>query len=160
MENYPPTESKDSTESKEFEELEQSEYLGPPFSALVGTSHGVPVVEVRGEVDLATTPRLVEAIGVAGSRLDGRPLLVVDLRGIEFIDAYGVRILLEEARAMEGLGGELRLVVPGIGSVARLFELLEVGRMLNLHHDLDLEPSTDGNSGERASQSRGRRWVG
>lgn len=119
-------------------EPEEFEDPGPPFSALVGTSQGVPVVEVRGEVDLATVPRLLEAIGIAGARLDGRPLLIVDLRAVDFIDAYGVRVLVEEAQAMESLGGELRLVIPEIGSVARLFRLLGVGRIVDVRHDLEL----------------------
>lgn len=132
-------------------EPEEFEDLGPPFSALVGTSQGVPVVEVRGEVDLATVPRLLEAIGIAGARLDGRPLLIVDLRGIELIDAYGVRVLVEEARAMEGLGGELRLLIPEIGSVARLFRLLGVGRIIDVRHDLELsaEEYSERHSGSR-----------
>lgn len=115
------------------------------------------MVEVRGEVDLATVPRLLEAIGIAGARLDGRPLLIVDLRRIELIDAYGVRVLVEEAQAMEGLGGELRLLIPEIGSVARLFRLLGVGRILDVRHDPELsaERSTERypgrNSDEQAS---------
>lgn len=135
-------------------EPEEFEDLGPPFSALIGTSQRVPVVEVRGEVDLATLPRLLEAIGLAGSRLDGRPLLIVDLRAVELIDAYGVRVLVEEARAMEGLGGELRLVIPEIGSVARLFRLLAVGRILDVRHDLELslERSPERHSGRDSDE--------
>lgn len=137
----------------EFKELdtELDEIFGPPFSALVHTSHGAPVVRVRGELDMATVPRLVDAIGVAGSRMNGSPLLIVDLRDIEFIDVTGVRCLVEEALAMEGLGGELRIIIPEIGSVARLFGLLGVERMCRLHHDLGPEPSPNGHSEERAS---------
>lgn len=111
---------------------------GLVFSALVRSDQSVPVVEVRGEIDLATVPRLLEAIGVAGSRMDGRPLLVVDLRETEFLDVTGLRTLLEEARAMRGLGGELRLVVPVDGPVARIFGLLGTERVLDLRHELDL----------------------
>lgn len=135
----------------EFKELDTDldEILGPPFSALVYTSHGAPVVRVRGELDMATVPRLGDAIGVACSRLNGGPVLIVDLRDIEFIDVTGVRSLVEEALAMEGLGGELRLTIPEIGSVSRLFGLLGVERMCRLHHDLGPEPSLNGHPEQR-----------
>lgn len=108
----------------------------PSFSAPVRDDRGVPVVEVYGEVDLATVPELLEAIGVAGARMNGIPLAVVDLRGAEFIDVTGVRNLAEQAQAMRKLGGDLRLVVPREGPVARVFEMLAVERVHELHHDL------------------------
>lgn len=106
------------------------------FSASVGSDGGVPVVEVRGEIDLATVPKLLEAIGIAGSRLDGRPLIFVDLGQVRFIDVYGTRTLVQESQAMHELGGELRLVIPRGGPVARVFELLGVERMVGLHHEV------------------------
>lgn len=120
------------------------------FSALISISHRVPVAEVRGEVDLATVPQLLQAIGIAGSRLDGRPILAVDLRETEFLDVTGVSNLVEQAQAMEGLGGELRLVIPEAGPVARVFGLLGIEEILDLHHELDLKPSTDEHSDEQA----------
>ena len=107
------------------------------FTALVSSSHGGgPVVRVRGEIDLATIPRLLEAIGIAGSRMDGQPLAFVDLRPVRFIDVYGVRKLVEEVRAMRELGGDLRLVIPEEGPVAHVFELLQVEQVLELYHEL------------------------
>lgn len=108
----------------------------PAFSATVHEFRGAPVVEVLGEIDLATTPELLEAIGRAGSRMDGRPILVVDLRAAGFIDASGTRALVEQAHALRELGGELRTVLHEGGPVARVFELLEVGRAQGLYHDL------------------------
>lgn len=96
------------------------------------------MVEVHGEVDLATTSELLESIGRACSRLDGHALVVVDLRNAQFVDVTGVRHLLAEAQAMRELGGELRLVIPERGPVARVFELLGIKQVLELHHDLDL----------------------
>lgn len=99
------------------------------------------MVEVHGEIDLATVPQLLEAIGTAGSRMDGLPIAVVDLRQTDFIDVRGVRTLVEQARAMKKLGGELRLVIPEEGPVGYLFELLGVDRVLDLYHELDLCPN-------------------
>lgn len=94
------------------------------------------MVEITGEIDLVTVPELLEAIGRAGSRMDGLPLLVVDLRAAGFIDAIGTRTLVEQARAMRELGGELRVVIAEEGPVARVFELLEIERAQGLYHDL------------------------
>lgn len=110
----------------------------PAFSAPVYNERGAPVVEVYGEVDLSTTSELLEAIGRAGSRMDGLPIAFVDLRNADFIDVYGVRNLVEQAVGMRQLGGELRLVVPEEGPVARVFELLGIEQVLDLHHELDL----------------------
>lgn len=108
------------------------------FRAPVRREHGVPVIEVYGEVDLATVSELRRVICGAGAPRGESALVVVDLREADFIDVYGVRMLVEEALASSGLGGELRLVVPVEGCVARVFELLEIGRMLDLRHSLDL----------------------
>lgn len=94
------------------------------------------MVKVRGEIDLATIDELLEAIGIAGSRMDGRPMVCVDLRHTRFIDVVGVRSLVAQARAMRGLGGELRFVIPEGGPMAHAFELLEVGQVLELYHEL------------------------
>lgn len=108
------------------------------FRAPVRRESGVSVIEVYGEVDLATVSELRRVICDASAVREGPALTVVDLREADFIDVYGVRMLVEEALASSGLGGELRLVVPAEGCVARVFELLGIGRMLDLRRDLGL----------------------
>lgn len=125
--------------------MKQEPEIDPPqFSATVRAEGDVPVVEVIGELDLATVPQLLDAIGRAGSQLDGQALAVVDLREARFIDAAATRRLIDEAQAMRHLGGELRIVVPEDGPVAHVFELLEVEAALDVHHDLDLSPGRQG----------------
>jgi anti-sigma B factor antagonist len=56
-------------------------------------SSGVAVVQVRGEVDLSTAPVLRAELD---HQLDQRPtMLVLDLTGVTFFGASGVRVLLE-----------------------------------------------------------------
>lgn len=121
------------------EELGEPKIDPPQFSATVRIVGSVPVVEVTGELDLATIPQLLDAIGRAGSQLNGLALAAVDLREARFIDAAATRRLLDEAQAMHLLGGELRLVAPREGPVARVFEWLEVDKYAEVHHDLDLQ---------------------
>lgn len=94
------------------------------------------MVEVGGEIDLATVPELLEAVDEAGSQMDGLAVVVVDLSSARFIDAFGTRALVERAQAMRRLGGELRVVVPEEGLVARVFGILEICRTLSLYHDV------------------------
>lgn len=110
------------------------------FSAPIRSERGVPIVEVRGELDLATVPELLRAIGTAGSRMDDRALMVVDLRNAEFVDAFGAWNLLDQAQAMRELGGELRLVIPEAGLAARVFELLEIEQIFELYYEIPALP--------------------
>jgi anti-anti-sigma factor len=72
-----------------------------------------------GEVDLATTPRLAEAIDdLRGSGFDH---VVLDLRGVTFIDSTGLRLILE----LHGVAGTDSLtfeLIPGPPAVQRIFE--------------------------------------
>jgi anti-sigma B factor antagonist len=63
---------------------------------------------LRGELDLATAPRLVQALAATGDDV------VLDLRDLTFMDSTGVRVLLEAA---EGAGPGLRMILPAGGDV-------------------------------------------
>lgn len=108
----------------------------PSFSAPVRNIRGVPVVEARGELDLSTVPKLMEAIGRAEARKGDRALVVVDLRDLAFIDSTGAYSIVEQVRATRETGGELRVVVPKRGSTGRVFDLLEIDRIIELYYDL------------------------
>ncbi|MET8765679.1 STAS domain-containing protein [Streptomyces sp. NPDC004658] len=69
---------------------------------------GTTVVELRGEIDILTAPSL-------GTRLDdltavGLPDLVVDLRGVSFIDCAGLGVLCRARNRVTERHGRLRLV--------------------------------------------------
>ncbi|MFG2793276.1 STAS domain-containing protein [Streptomyces sp. NPDC048419] len=69
---------------------------------------GFVVVEVVGEIDLATAEFVLEHLDAATGRPS--PDVLVDLRNVEFIDCSGLRVLCRgETRARER-GGRLRLV--------------------------------------------------
>jgi len=66
------------------------------------------VVEVAGEIDLATVAFLLEHLEAATAR--PQPDVLVDLRHVEFFDCSGLRALCRaETRARER-GGRLRIV--------------------------------------------------
>lgn len=68
------------------------------FGATVRWADGAAVVEVRGELDLATAPvladRLDEVVTAAPSRV------VVDLGPLSFMDLRGVKVLAEARAAL------------------------------------------------------------
>jgi anti-anti-sigma factor len=78
----------------------------------------VVVVAPSGEVDLATVGRLRRAL----QEVRGCEVLVLDLRGVLFMDSVGVGLLLEERKRGQAEGFSLRLV-PGSDEVQRLLEM-------------------------------------
>ena len=85
---------------------------------------GGSVVRVRGEVDLATSPALADALaGIAAA--DGP--VVVDLTDVGFLDSSGLSVLLQ-ARERLAAGPGLRLVVtrPALTRVLAVTGLDEV----------------------------------
>lgn len=86
---------------------------------------GRPALSVRGELDLATAPRLAEA---AESQLSQQPQsLVVDLTGTTFLDSSGARQLVRIARRAAAEGVALEVVCPRANRPVRLVvDLLEL----------------------------------
>jgi anti-sigma B factor antagonist len=89
-----------------------------PFEVEVTHPEGATLVSARGELDIATVPMLQPVLG----ELTGP--VVLDLRGVSFIDASGLRLLLlADARARHD-GLDLTLL-PG-AATERLFQLAGV----------------------------------
>jgi anti-anti-sigma factor len=76
-----------------------------------------PMLKIDGEIDLATTDELGAALDRA---LATAPDVVVDLEGVTFIGAAGVRVFITAAAALNG-SGPLRFV-----NARRLAWLLDV----------------------------------
>ena len=84
-----------------------------------------PALSVRGELDLATAPRLAEA---AESQLSQQPQsLVVDLTDTTFLDSSGARELVRIARRAAEGSVALEVVCPRANRPVRLVvDLLEL----------------------------------
>ncbi len=95
---------------------------GPPLRVEVRRHVASSVVEISGEVDLATAPavkKAFEGLFVAGERH-----VIVDLAGLEFIDMSGIHLLEEFANRWAGHHGRLGLRRP-TRTVGRLLALLD-----------------------------------
>ena len=84
---------------------------------------------LRGELDLATVPILMEAVADAPATTRG---LVLDLDGLTFLDAAGIRALLDLARVREG---QLLWLRHPWGEVGRMLELVGLDRLANVRVD-------------------------
>lgn len=86
---------------------------------------GTTVVELSGEIDLSTAPEATRSLDAATQ--GPRPRVVVDLRGVTFMDCRGVTALVRaRVRALES-DGQLGLVItsPFLLRILRLVDLLD-----------------------------------
>src|SRR3954467_8507334 len=83
---------------------------------------GVRLIEVFGELDLATAPRLCAALDIA--RLQRVKRFAVDLTGVDCCASTGLRALLGAAAEVRVARGRLAVCcLPG-GAVSRLFDVV------------------------------------
>jgi anti-anti-sigma factor len=83
------------------------------------------VVAPHGEIDLATVGRVDDAL----ERSEDSPVVVLDLRGVTFMDSAGLGLVVRHCLRAERYGFQFR-VVPGPREVQRLFEMTGVARRL------------------------------
>jgi anti-sigma B factor antagonist len=92
---------------------------------------GAAVLHVSGELDLASAPRLAEAL----TELIADPV-VVDLSECTFLDSAGMAVLLASARALSDSGRSMRVVAPDAG-ILRVLEITGVDTLIAIHPDVE-----------------------
>jgi len=87
---------------------------------------GIPVLEVRGEVDVSTAPELREKLLALAEQ--GSTIAVVDLSEVSFVDSTALGVLVSGVKRLRSSGGDLRLVVtqPRISKVFEITGLTDV----------------------------------
>jgi anti-anti-sigma factor len=94
--------------------------MAPPLEIVAELESPDVRVRLYGEVDLSTVGSLghkLEECAAAGCRR-----IVVDLRGVTFLDCAGVRVVLAADAAAHAGGWEL-VLIEGSAPVQRVFEL-------------------------------------
>lgn len=86
----------------------------------------VPVVTVKGEIDVATAPALRERL--VAHDADPAPVVVVDLTDVTFIDSTALGVLVGAYRRLGDAGSVLRLVV----TEARILKVLEITDLMSV----------------------------
>ena len=116
----------------------------PRIEVDIETDDGLAVITPRGELDVAATPALEDALAKAAETLDLQGI-VIDLSQLEFMDSSGLRVLVLADQRLRGQGVRFALV-PGGEPVHRVFELTRMtDRMTWVDSPGDLLPD----AGER-----------
>jgi anti-anti-sigma factor len=96
------------------------------FDLTVAREAGATRLTLRGELDLGTAAQLERALAEAGEDV------VLDLRGLTFMDSTGVRLLLEAAES--GAAG-LRILPPAAGDARVTIDESGIAPLLPLVQD-------------------------
>jgi anti-sigma B factor antagonist len=92
------------------------------------------VVEVGGEVDVATAPRLREKLISLVN--DGRYHIVVDLGAVDFIDSTGLGVLISGLKRVRTHDGELVLVCTE-ARILKVFEITGLTKVFPVYGSVD-----------------------
>jgi anti-anti-sigma factor len=95
---------------------------------------GVPVLRLRGEVDMSVVAALETQL--RSSILDAAPGMVLDLTELEYLDSSGLRLVLDLASRLERHGQSLRVVVAEGSLVGNLMAMTRAEDIVPLDHSV------------------------
>ena len=131
-----------------------------PFAVEVQRRKHVTIVQPRGELDLATVETLRSALDAAiaetlSAALDGMEhgaRLVLDLRGLSFIDSTGLHLLVALDQRAQRDGFQLTLLAPA-APIDRAIQLCGLDRILPFAAPVDAVDTDPGESSPAARES-------
>ena len=95
------------------------------------------VLQVSGELDIATVQLLRDAVGKALA--EGPAAVLVDLTSTRFLDSTGCRELVRTAKSGVASGVPVALVVPTENwRVRRVIDFMQFGELLPVHDEAPL----------------------
>ena len=100
-----------------------------PFELHIRHRGDTLLLELEGEVDMSTAPRLAQALGAAAAPTR---LVVVDLTAVGFLDSSGLNALVQAQRGLAARGIGLRLVSPGGQPIRRVLEIAHLTKSLHV----------------------------
>jgi anti-sigma B factor antagonist len=104
---------------------------------------GQTVVEIAGEIDVYTAPRLRETlISLADN---GSYHLIVDLEAVEFLDSTGLGVLVGGLKRVRAYDGSIDLVCTQ-QRMLRIFRITGLNKVFRIYETVKeaLEPDADG----------------
>jgi anti-sigma B factor antagonist len=106
------------------------------FALRTAREGGTVWLSLGGELDVYATPSLRAALRNVEDT--GADRIVLDLRGLDFLDSSGLAVLLgAHERAAATGGSEVKLVIKGSHAVESLFETLRAGEYLDIVDDTE-----------------------
>ena len=97
-------------------------------------SAGVTVIEVSGEIDVYTAPKLRERL--VSLVESGNYRLIVDMEGVEFLDSTGLGVLVGGLKRVRAHDGWIDLVCTQ-GRILRIFRITGLNRVFNIYDSVD-----------------------
>jgi anti-sigma B factor antagonist len=95
---------------------------------------GVPILEVKGEIDVFTAPLFKQA--VVNLVADGHRHLFIDMSGVEFMDSSGFGTLLGATKRLRPEGGSVHLFACS-PTIERMLHLIRLDMIVGVHADED-----------------------
>ncbi|GAA2081486.1 anti-sigma factor antagonist BldG [Aeromicrobium halocynthiae] len=92
------------------------------------------VIEVGGEIDVLTAPRLREAVVEAVGR--GRLNLIIDVQKVDFLDSTGLGVLVGALKRVRADGGSLDIVCTN-ARLLKIFEITGLDKVFGLHESVE-----------------------
>ena len=94
----------------------------------------ITVVEVGGEIDVYTAPKLREQLIELVS--NGRYQLVVDMESVDFLDSTGLGVLVGGLKRVRAHDGSLRLVCTQ-ERILKIFRITGLTKVFPIHASVD-----------------------
>jgi anti-anti-sigma factor len=115
----------------------------PPLVVTARTHRRTALIELHGELDIATVPAVAQVVEEVAPHAEGVRHLVLDLRGVTFMDVVALRELLRQNEKARDNRRNLAVVRGGVTD--RLLRLTQVEPELVLVDDpADLVPPAAG----------------
>ncbi len=92
------------------------------------------VIEVGGEVDVYTAPKLRESIVTAVD--EGHNRLIVDVEQVDFLDSTGLGVLVGSLKRVRAEGGSLDIVCTH-ERILKIFDITGLDKVFGLHTSVD-----------------------
>ncbi len=108
----------------------------PPLVVTTRTHRRTALIELHGELDIATVPTVAKVVEEVKPHADGVRHIVMDLRGLTFMDVSALRELIRQNEDARSKRHNLA-VVRGGHATDRLLRLTEVEAQLVLVDDPD-----------------------
>jgi anti-sigma B factor antagonist len=113
----------------------------PRLDIAVERRAGRVVLKLEGEFDLSSEAQFQERL--AELRDPGLAELILDMRGLEFIDSSGLRLIIKLAGTARDEDFKLTLI-PGEGQVESVLKTTGLDRILPISANGDLPAEADG----------------
>lgn len=122
----------------------------PTFDLVTLGADDEAVVKIVGELDLATAPRLREALVDLANK--GAKHVTVDLAEMEFIDSTGLSVLVAAWKRLRETGGDLVLQSPRAAAM-KIFEVTGATRVITITRPSMADANGDGTMNGDASSA-------